>query len=878
MALAMHHRPTWLQTCLVLVTASTLFGCGDDTSPTTTGTSTTTGGACDASALVFETGSSTGNADPFGAKAAGQARAGAIKAADVPPPKHGRQGYEDGDFVLANDKIAVFIENKDVSDGYGRFGGEIIGIDRVGADGKPLGESMFLETLQLTSLYMVNPTSVTVLKDGSDGGEAVVRATGPLEPLPFLEETFGGAFPTQYAGLTAAYDYVLEPGAEKLTVRFGFINSTDYAVDTGLNFDGSWELLGFFQSSQNNRFNEIQGFDKPTGFTDFVAYENEGINFAYMAPEGEQLEFGGIDISGFQVFAGTGMQVEACSMDLKDRHEIVVGPANGKLDDLIETVHRVRGEPAWRRVTGTVTDGDGQPVEGARVHVIGKEGYLNRVTTDLDGNYSVQAPPNEDVTLVPQKAGYPKNAGTAVPVATTTKDLSFAPNGFIHVTATELASSDAIPVRIQVIPTVPEAATPATYGFEDQANGRLWQQFSPSGEATLAVPPGEHRVVVSHGYEYEMADQTVTVGAGETLDLPVVLEHSVASENALSADFHIHSMYSADSQDPVEYKARGVLADGIELPFSSEHEWIISFQPYFEQFGATKWAQSFSSEELTTFAWGHFGVIPALPTKGALNNGAVDWLGHSAKEVFEMVHQRPENPALIVNHPSGDSAFQAYFTSVNLDYQTGTSTSTNWDENFDAIEVCNDSDFESNRDRSIKHWFALLNAGKTFWAVGSSDSHKLLTNPAGYPRTYLFFGKDDPAAATMNDARDAVKSGHATISGGMFMNVQGPGGSGPGDIVPGTGTTADFTVTVETPSWIQGDTLEVIVNGETVKTEALAPIGTGTGHVYVNDVTVTVPSGPRAWVVFAAKGMGDLAPLHPGRKPFALSNPVMFEQ
>jgi hypothetical protein len=30
--------------------------------------------------------------------------------------------------------------------------------------------------------------------------------------------------------------------------------------------------------------------------------------------------------------------------------------------------------------------------------------------------------------------------------------------------------------------------------------------------------------------------------------------------------------------------------------------------------------------------------------------------------------------------------------------------------------------------------------------------------------------------------------------------------------------------------------------------------------------------------VFHAKGVGDLSPLHPGRKPFALSNPVMFEQ
>ena len=103
--------------CVGLVTAA----CGDDS--TSTGTGTTTGsGGCDASALVFEVGDPNGSADPFGAKAAGQARAGKIKASDVPPPLHARQKFEDGDFVLANENIAVFIEDKDISDGYGRRG------------------------------------------------------------------------------------------------------------------------------------------------------------------------------------------------------------------------------------------------------------------------------------------------------------------------------------------------------------------------------------------------------------------------------------------------------------------------------------------------------------------------------------------------------------------------------------------------------------------------------------------------------------------------------------------------------------------------------------------------------------------------------------
>jgi hypothetical protein len=37
-------------------------------------------------------------------------------------------------------------------------------------------------------------------------------------------------------------------------------------------------------------------------------------------------------------------------------------------------------------------------------------------------------------------------------------------------------------------------------------------------------------------------------------------------------------------------------------------------------------------------------------------------------------------------------------------------------------------------------------------------------------------------------------------------------------------------------------------------------------------------SRPKHWVVFHARGADgkDLAPLHPGRKPFAVSNPIWF--
>jgi hypothetical protein len=857
-----------------------MTGCGGELAvrgDSTSSSSSTGDPICDPSTLAFETGDPDGHPEPFGAKAAGQARAGRIAAADVVQPAHGRQRVEAGDFVLVNDRVAIFIEDKGLSDGYGRFGGEIVALDRVGDDGKPVGGSYFGETLQAISLYQIDPTSVTVMNDGSDGNAAVLRVTGPLTGIPFLIETFAALFPGQYEGLQAVTDYSLEPGQQRLKISFGIANDTEYAIDTGLKGEGSVDILGFFQGSFNDLFTPATGYAGPSGATPFVAFDNEEVPFAYLGPEGSAIEFGGINLSGFTVYNGAGQNIEPCTQLIETQREIVIGLRGDGIDGLRRVLREEYDEAPWRAISGTVTDSLGVPVGGAFVHVLGADdSYASRVSTAADGTFSVEAP-NEDVVLVPQKQGYRLSDGEVVDAGESTATLSFEPNGFLEVTATESGSGDALPVRIQVIPQEVLPATPERFGVLDEVNGRLWQQFEPDGAVTLPVPPGTHRVVVSHGYEYEIHDVTVDVAAGATVPIVASLLRSVDTTGAMSADFHIHSQYSADSNDPIDYKIRGTMADGVELPSTSEHEWVNPWQPRVEAMGMEKWMFAVTSEELTTFTWGHFGVVPITPRPDRVNNGAIDWIGKTAEQMFAEIDELPEQPAIIINHPSGDGAFQAYFSAVKLDRATGSSDSPLWSENFDAIEVFNDSDFESNVERSVADWFALLNSGKKYWAVGSSDTHRLRTSPAGYPRTYLFLGYDDPLLASESDVRDAVKGGTMTIGGGLFMSVEGPSGSSPGDVVQKTAS-ADFTVTVRCPSWINADTLEVIVNGETVSEEPLLPVGAGPGKAFVNSISVALPAGPRAFVLFHAKGSGDLSPVTPGKEPFAVSNPILFEE
>jgi hypothetical protein len=211
---------------------------------------------------------------------------------------------------------------------------------------------------------------------------------------------------------------------------------------------------------------------------------------------------------------------------------------------------------------------------------------------------------------------------------------------------------------------------------------------------------------------------------------------------------------------------------------------------------------------------------------------------------------------------------------VKLDSTTGEARDTAlWSEDFDAVEVFNDSDFDSNRERSVADWFALLNKGQRVFAVGNSDSHGLRTSPVGYPRTCFPFGHDDPRQLTPGAVRDQILAGSGVVSGGLQMRVRGPADVGPGGSVsPGD---VVFDITVEGASWIAAQDLEVIVAGVTVDTIPLVASGPGPANHY--ELQVTVPLQAAEWVVFHARGVGDLAPLPPGRRPFAVSNPVFVE-
>jgi hypothetical protein len=112
------------------------------------------------------------------------------------------------------------------------------------------------------------------------------------------------------------------------------------------------------------------------------------------------------------------------------------------------------------------------------------------------------------------------------------------------------------------------------------------------------------------------------------------------------------------------------------------------------------------------------------------------------------------------------------------------------------------------------------------------------------------------------------------ISGGVYVDAR-IGAAGPGDTVTGAGSPMRADVVVRAATWIDVDTIEVVVDGETVDTIPIMP-----GDADPNDPAVRwrgeIPVQPAAtggFVVIAAYGDRKLEPLH-DKKPFGVTNPI----
>ncbi len=847
---------------LLLLAGVLAAACGDDSSSP----------AC---AELPPAGDPEGHPQPLGASAT-QARAGRITSpAQLPPTTLGLETWAVGDFVLANDRVAIVIEDVGASDLYDPWGGRPVGIALVegGALTRPTD---FTEVFFLIGRSAIVTDSVTVVNDGSDGGPAIVRASGRLAPLPFLDFLLSGILTDDLRDLEAAIDYTLAPGAVAVDIDYHVRSSR--AGDTP---SGS-VLHGFMFTERTPTQVPGAGFTTEVSGTTWLQHvDDDGASWAYRAA-GVSLG-GSIAQSGFVGTLNDSYLIPRCAVTLHRHARVVIG---GPGLDGLEQARAVDEGRTLRAITGTVTGI--APGAAARVHAMTGDVYLTRAPVDASGAFTVHVPFEAPVTLTAVQPGG-AIARVDVAAAATTATIALPAPAQVSVAAVMEQGAGVVPARVQL---VPDGATlvdvPDSFGEPEPPGGRAVVAFSDGRPQVLSVPAGRYRLVVSRGPEYELFEQALDLAPAQRVSVTPLLRRVVDTTGVQCGDFHIHTIRSNDSGDDAVLKVQSAMSDGVEILVRTDHEYVDSFASIITDLGYQAWAMAVGSIEMTSFQeWGHMNVFPLEPDGSLPNAGAPQWKEYPTAAdpdravrtlmppvVFAQVRARPERPTIIINHPHGDGD---YFGFAGLDPVTGLAARPEaWDEEFTLVEVFNGSGWMANRNGTVADWFSILNTGRPMFAVGASDSHGIRSSPVGYPRTCIAVGSDAPAQITANQVRDQLAAGHATVSGGIYLDVA-VGTARPGD-TGRVGDVASVDVRVQAASWVDVDTLEVTVDGATVATIPITAADAEPGNPVVrwHDVVPVTVAAPGGWVVVAAYGNQALEPVHPGRLPFAVSNPIFL--
>jgi hypothetical protein len=292
--------------------------------------------------------------------------------------------------------------------------------------------------------------------------------------------------------------------------------------------------------------------------------------------------------------------------------------------------------------------------------------------------------------------------------------------------------------------------------------------------------------------------------------------------------------------------------------------------------------------EITTYnpRFGHFGLFPY-----PINKKLPPYRGTSPAALFAAARRGDASRILQVNHPRLPHAI-GYFDVYRFD-PNAPHPPSGLRLDFDSIEVYNGYDLaKPERVEAVLHdYFALLNQGHRYIATGSSDSHRIQYQWAGYPRTMVAVGEEaggdkarpvDPLAVVA-----ALKKGHAIVTSGPVLEIDVAGGR-PGDEIFTTEDPVPVRVRVRAAPWVDVTSLDLVVGGRTVQTLPIPSRPTKVGpedgtleeaqaRTVRFETELKLPMGPdNTWLVAIARGtrkLDDALPFMPV-PPMGISNPV----
>lgn len=647
--------------------------------------------------------------------------AGAITQADgkelIPGPA---QSGMVGDYFMRNARVRFVIESPERVIGVVPWGGNVVDAVAIGADGKDVTADHLGE---ISMVYLLGRTcahdKVEVLRDGSQGGPAVVRATGKSAVNDYVNlRGFGGPLsvpeeidPDIGDRVECATTYTLEPDSDTLHIAWTLFNPGPLAIagPFGLLNDMGGEVELFqprlgFQGLGGSLANVLDALDAAVPY---AIYQGPGVSYGLIPRLAEGEQSAGIVIAGVSVLIFKVKNFLEVTQREKDSLHLAVGGGVTNEADLVIGTDGAATEAAFRRRRGAAT-----------VAITGKVSYAPsavpvraRVTVfhDADGNGAVDAGDpvvtyfDTDTTGAYRgslaagsyllRADIPDTARSApktvvVAVTAVATDFTLAEPAIVDYTVTDAEDPEhkPMPVKITVVGRSPVARDARVEEPSERRAGLLRTLHAPHGtsvapgadasDSAVLLPAGTaYRIYFSRGPEWSVESFKVEAVAGARTVLPTVqLRRVVDTDGYVATAFHEHAVGSPDSAVGFKERLASLVSEGTEFFASTDHDHLSDYTPFIRELGLEGKIQGVVGVEATPFAYGHFNAYPLDIDDSDPTGGAVDW-GQGAKAGFAMLPSEiwdayRQRGAKVVQlcHPRSYSvsSFQGYFWRAGL--------------------------------------------------------------------------------------------------------------------------------------------------------------------------------------------------------------------
>lgn len=380
------------------------------------------------------------------------------------------------------------------------------------------------------------------------------------------------------------------------------------------------------------------------------------------------------------------------------------------------------------------------------------------------------------------------------------------------------------PCKVQFHPR--KGTAKPNLGPTDRAHGCADQWHSATGSFEVPLPPGEYRIVVTRGPEFDSITQDITLEPGGTVNVAGKLVRSVDTSGWVSTDFHNHSTPSGDNTCGTDDRLINLAAEHIEFAPTTEHNRLYDWEPHISDLGLVPFLKTIPGMELTGRG-AHFNCFPLSPDPKKQDGGAPVWQKDPRLNAIVLRdYQGEERDRWIhVNHPDMSENFvdwnrdgradggYAFFGGLidGLESQNYRTSTILAEAPFSIGKASTGLGKTVNYHREFI-WLQLLNQGLTVWGIGVADAHHVYGNGVGSWRTYIPSATDDPSEIDWKEMSRRAKGGQMILSSGPYLEVSTANGTIAGGQERSSGPLS-LDVKVQCANWLDIDRVQVLVNG-----------------------------------------------------------------